>query len=190
MPRSRVSSLITRPLAGVVVGALALAFLLAAPGAVRAGGGCSFVAAVDPAPGDPGMGSVSAAVGEEITFWGTFIPGAQVDLTFTHAGVPYGDFTPAIADAEGDILFVHDFQSGQEGPWTVTAGVEGTECAGTVAVTVTATGSSPAASPSSPSVSDTATDPARPRTAPDSVLLTLAVVVLLAAGVTLVRRPR
>lgn len=164
--------------------ALPLLFALAAALAVSSpsrAGGCTFVAAIDPDPGDPGSATVTAMVGEEITFWGTFIPGATVDLTFLDDGVPYGDFTPATADADGDILFVHDFSAGQEGAWTVIAGVEGTECAGSVDVTVTAAGG----------MSNTATqDRPTSRPAPESVLLTLAVVVLLSTGVTLLRRPR
>lgn len=166
--------------------AIAALLLVASPG--RAGG-CTFVAAIDPDPGDPGSDSITAMVGEQITFWGTFIPGASVDLTFLHEGVPYGDFTPATADAEGDILFVFDFRDGQEGDWTVTAGVEATECAGTVDVTVTAAAGSPSASPSG--MSNTATEERpTPRQAPESVLLTLAVLVVLSAGVTLLHRPR
>ena len=188
MRRSRLRLHITRALSGIAASGLAMMLLLAAPGETRAGG-CTFVAAVDPAPGSTGSSSVSAAVGEEITFWGTFIPGAQVDLTFMDGGVPYGDFTPAIADAEGDILFVFDFQPGQEGAWTVTAGVAGTECAGTVAVMVTAASGEPTVAPSPSGMSNTATYVAQPRGAPDSVLLTVAVVVVLAAGVMLVRRP-
>lgn len=167
--------------------AVAALLVMASPG--RAGG-CTFMAAIDPDPGDPGSDSITAMVGEEITFWGTFIPGASVDLTFLDDGMPYGDFTPATADADGNILFIFDFQAGQEGSWTVTAGVEGTECAGTVDVTVTAAaGGAPGPGPSGMSSTATAERPI-PRPAPESVLLTLAVLVVLSAGLTLLRRPR
>jgi hypothetical protein len=137
----------------------------------QAGGDCEFVAAIAPGPGDAGTTSITAAVGEEITFWGSFVPETLVELTYVHEGVPFGDFTPSTADAAGDILFVHEFTADQVGSWTVTAAVPATECAGTVEVTVIG-------------VSDTA---AAEQSA-ESPVLTLGVVLLLAAALVIVRR--
>ncbi len=111
--------------------------LAAAPPVAAAPGDCVLRAAIDPAPGDEGSTSITVEL-EEITFWGSFVPGAQIDLTFTWNGVPFGDFSPGIADAAGDFLFVHAFWGNQEGAWTVTASVPGADCAGAVDVTVSA----------------------------------------------------
>ena len=172
----------TRPLLLAVVALLAWAGAAQAsvqpgPGALRgdsgqAGGDCEFVAAIAPEPGDAGSASVTAAIGQEITFWGSFVPEELVELTFEHDGVPFGDFTPATADAAGEILFLHEFSADQVGSWTVTAAVPATECAGTVEVTVTG-------------ASNTATA----QSAPESLLLTLGVALVLAASaVVMVRR--
>ena len=137
----------------MALGAVAV-FAQAGTADATGAGGCTFVAALDPAPGDAGSESLTVAVDQEITFWGTLQPNAQVDLAFAIDGEPYGDFTPAVADADGKILFVHDFDPGQEGEWTVTASVADTECAGTVRLTVTGeAGASP-----SPALPDTALD--------------------------------
>ena len=173
----------TRPLLLAAVALLASAGAAQAsvqpwPGALRgdsgqAGGDCEFVAAIAPEPGDAGSASVTAAVGQEITFWGSFVPEELVELTFEYDGVPFGDFTPATADAAGDILFVYDFSADQVGSWTVTAAVPATECAGPVEVTVTGRASNTATAQS----------------APESPLLTLGVALLLAASaVVMVRR--
>jgi hypothetical protein len=153
----------TRAITPAKLAASALALLLAiavlALTAIpAAAGGCTFVAAIAPGPDDEGSQTLTAEVGELITFWGTFVPNATVDLIFEHDGVPYGDFTPGTADSAGDFLFVHDFMDGQEGTWTVTAAVPETECAGTVEVIVAAaagTAPTPVASPA-PALPDTA----------------------------------
>lgn len=113
------------------------------PASVHGGEGCTFVAAVgigpvDPPPDVTGSSSLTVDLDEEITFWGTFIPNAQIDLDFFHDGVPFGDYTPGTADANGYFLFVHEFNSlqDQQGVWRVVASVADTECAGEVTVTV------------------------------------------------------
>jgi hypothetical protein len=122
--------------------------ILAASGAPVAAGGCTFVAAVDPAPDEVGSAALTVEVGDVVTLWGTFVPNATVELFFEHDGVPFGNFTPGIADAAGEFLFVHDFVEGQEGTWTVTAAVPETECAGTVTITVlAASGTTPSPTP-------------------------------------------
>jgi hypothetical protein len=137
----------------------------------QAGGDCDFVAAIAPGPGDTGATSITAAVDQEITFWGSFVPETLVELTYVHDGVPFGDFTPSTADAAGDILFVHEFTADQVGSWTVTAAVPATECAGTVEVTVVGVSNTAAVDPSA-----------------DSPLLTLGVALVLSAALVIARR--
>lgn len=138
-----------------VVGMATLALLTVAPAALAAPGDCILRAAVNPAAGDGGSTNLTVEPDVEITLWGSFMPGAQIDLDFTWNGAPYGDFTPGIADAQGDFLFLHSFPASQEGTWTVTASVEATECAGTVEISVVPAG---AATPpeSTPALPDTA----------------------------------
>jgi len=150
----------------VIVALLALLLAvatLALTAIPAAAGGCTFVAAIAPGPDDEGSPTLTAEVGEPITFWGTFVPNATVELLFEHDGVPFGDFTPGNADVAGAFLFVHDFVEGQEGTWTVTAAVPETECAGTVEVIVFAAAGAaptPVASPA-PALPDTALAQAR-----------------------------
>lgn len=132
-----------------VLGMATLALLVSAPVVLAAPGDCVLRAAVDPAAGDEGSTSLTVEPDVEVTLWGSFIPNAQIDLEFTWNGAPHGDFTPGIADAEGDFLFLHSFPPSQVGTWTVTASVEATECAGSVEISVSAAGAvSPGASPS------------------------------------------
>jgi hypothetical protein len=154
-----------------------------------AAGGCTFVAAIAPGPDDEGSQVLTAEVGELITFWGTFVPDATVELTFEHDGVPFGDFTPGMADAAGEFLFVHDFMEGQEGVWTITAAVPETECAGTVEVTVVAAGGAaptPVAS-SAPALPNTAV--AQPATA-DGIGGSATAVLVLMLAAAIMRRIR
>lgn len=179
-------------LAVLVAIPLGAGLLVTSPGPAAAGG-CTFVAAVDPAPDEDGSQTLTVEVGEVITFWGTFVPNATVNLFFEHDGVPFGDFTPGIADASGEFLFIHDFTEGQEGSWTVTAAVPETECAGTVALTVLAAGGAPAtptATPTAtpqPAVPDTALSPATAGRSLGSTGVFLFVILLAGASLVVVR---
>ncbi|HET6381178.1 MAG TPA: hypothetical protein VFH63_09160 [candidate division Zixibacteria bacterium] len=171
--------------------ALAAGVLLAVAGSgpAHAQEVCHFAAQIGEGP-PVGEGSTSLTVetGVQLTFWGTgFIPNSQVDLTFLHDGIQFGDFTPATADAEGSFLFVHDFQTGQEGEWRVVASVPDTECAGEVAVRVLAAGST--AAPSATSVPNTATENGD-APATDSIPATLAIVGVVLVAVGLLPRRR
>ncbi len=170
---------------GALLGAAALLTLVAlAPGRVGAGDGCTFVVAVNPDADDPGGTTLTVAPdvgGEvEVTFWGTFIPSAQVDLFFFFDGVPYGDFTPGTADAEGEFLFLHRFGDEDQGQWRVVASVAETECAGEVLVTVAAPGTT---------VPNTALPPAATRPG-ESPAISLALVGALLSVLILVPRLR
>ena len=103
---------------------------------VATGAGCTFLAALGLTPGGEGTDTLTVAVGEDLVFWGYLVPMETVQFTFTFNGQPFGDWTPLTADADGYVSFVHFFQSGHEGRWTVTASVPEAECAGTVNVTV------------------------------------------------------
>jgi hypothetical protein len=146
------------------------------PGEPHGGAGpgdCALFAATDPQPGDEGSDMLTIAVDQEVTFWGSFVPNAWVDLTFLLGGEKIGDATPALADAEGSILFLWSFRAGE---WTVIASVPETECAGAVELTVTAEGSEPTPT-LGPALPDTAGDaPAGP------VFPATAALVLLAVG--------
>jgi hypothetical protein len=153
---------------------------------VPTGPGCTFVAALGLTPGGEGTDALTVAVHEDLVFWGYLMPMETVEFTFTFNGEPFGDWTPLTADADGYVSFVHDFQPGQEGSWTVTASVPETECAGTVNVTV-GDGTPP------PALPDTAVgSPDLPMMLGASVLLGL-LGLLGAAGVLtsrLMRQPR
>jgi hypothetical protein len=149
------------------------------PGAPHGGlapGECALVAAIEPQAGDAGSDALAVSVDQEVTFWGSFLPNEWVDLTFLQDGVKVGDATPALADAEGNILFLWNFRPAAE--WIVIASVSGTDCTGTVTLTVT----DPTATPQ-PSLPDTAVNPA----VPTPVAPVLAVVALL--GAMLLRWP-
>ncbi|MDQ3689169.1 MAG: CHRD domain-containing protein [Chloroflexota bacterium] len=123
------------------------------------GPGCTFVAALGLTAGGEGSSSLTVAVGQDLVFWGYLIPLQTVDFTYVFNGQPFGDFTPSTADEEGYVLFVSSFRAGQEGVWTVTASVAGTECAATVELTVTPA-SAPTGTP--PLLPDTAFAPPVP----------------------------
>jgi len=171
-----------------IVACFAILTLIGAGSALAAPGDCVLRVAVEPEPNDEGSTSLTAETDVELTLWGSFMPGAQIDLTFTWNGAPYGDFTPGTADAEGDFLFVHSFPASQVGEWTVTAGVEGTECAGTVEIEVVAAGrASPA--PSASAVPDTAASPPeRAGSAATTAALTLLAALALVSGLRVVRQ--
>ena len=179
-PRLRVTPIVAS-LAIIALTTIGAGNVLAAPG------DCVLRVAVAPGPHDEGGTSLTVEPDVELTLWGSFVPGAQIDLTFTWNGAPYGDFTPGTADAEGDFLFVHSFPASQVGEWTVTAGVEGTECAGTVEIDVVAAGSASSAPAPSPLPDTAAASGAHARSAATTAALTLLAALAFAFGVRAVR---
>ncbi len=146
---------------------------------------CFLVAAVDPGPDTEGSVDLDVTVGQELTFWGYFVPDATVNLNVFIDGVEFGDWTPATADAEGYVEFL--FTPDRPGDWGVEAGVADTICAAGVELTVSAA-AAPTPAPSQPSSAPPAA-PVLPDTASrggeapaEPALLAL----LLASGVTVV----
>ena len=148
------------------------------------GGFCGLAASVEPGRTVEGTAELTVHVGHEFRVWGFFIPHVFVDVRFLVGG-ELRRAEPVLADGQSYIEFPTTFVAGEEGQWTVEAGVPGTQCRAAVAVTVSGV-AAPAATampPTSPAPGPAAVR-ALPNTAAPTAETPLGVGLLLFSGLT------
>ena len=99
------------------------------------GGPCGLAAGLDPAA--EARADLVVPAGQEFRVWGSFFPIVFVDVRFLRGGELIRAEQVLSDNGQGYIEVPITFLPGEEGEWTVSAGVPGSQCVAAVAVTVT-----------------------------------------------------
>ncbi|MCV0403906.1 MAG: hypothetical protein K5924_09350 [Chloroflexi bacterium] len=117
---------------------LAVAFTGFAPiGAAAVGtAGCNLVAALGNQPTESGSDEITVKLDQEMIFWGTYPPDTWMEVEWTNGDESSAWHSPILSEADGLVRWL--WYPGEVGRWSAIVDQPGTDCSGTVIVTVVA----------------------------------------------------